>query len=224
MNRGFAVHGDRLYKLTLDMHLLALEMKTGKVLWDVEVDSWRKANAGTGAPLIVKDKILVGNAGGDIASRGFVDAYDFTGQARVAILERAAADEPGGDAWPAAERPTRRRGGLADRHLRSRPEPGVLAAWQPEPGLRRNNPAGATISTATRSWRLTQTRASCGGISSSRRGTSGTTTDRTPVLADLTIGGTPRKVVMHANRNGFFYVLDRTNGQFLHRKALQSRK
>jgi alcohol dehydrogenase (cytochrome c) len=76
VNRGFAVYGDRLFMATLDAHLVALEMKTGKVIFDVEMETEERGFAGTGAPLIVKDKLIVGIAGGEYANRGFIDAYD----------------------------------------------------------------------------------------------------------------------------------------------------
>src|SRR5579884_2729838 len=76
VNRGFAVLRDRLFMVTLDAHFLALEMKSGKVLYDVEMAKVQDGFAGTGAPLVVNDKVLVGVAGGEYANRGFIDAYD----------------------------------------------------------------------------------------------------------------------------------------------------
>src|SRR6202051_927349 len=76
VNRGFAILGDRLYMGTLDAHLVALDRKTGAVIWDVAVGDLKKANAITHAPLVLKGKVIVGVAGGDFSSRGFIDAYD----------------------------------------------------------------------------------------------------------------------------------------------------
>ena len=76
VNRGFAVYGDKLYMTTLDSHLLALDMKTGKVVWEVEVADFKLGYASTPAPLVVKDKLIVGIAGGEYANRGFLDAYE----------------------------------------------------------------------------------------------------------------------------------------------------
>ena len=70
VNRGFAILGDRLYMGTLDAHLVALDRKTGSVIWDVAVGDPKKANAITAAPLVVKDKVIIGVAGGDFSSRG----------------------------------------------------------------------------------------------------------------------------------------------------------
>ena len=76
VNRGFGILGDRLYMGTLDAHLVALDRKTGDVIWDVAVGDLKKANAITAAPLVIKDKVIIGVAGGDFSSRGYIDAYD----------------------------------------------------------------------------------------------------------------------------------------------------
>jgi len=74
VNRGFGILGDRLYMGTLNVHLVALDRKTGTVIWDVAVEDAENGYAITMAPLVVKDKVIVGVAGGDRASRGFLDA------------------------------------------------------------------------------------------------------------------------------------------------------
>ena len=86
-NRGFAALGDRLFMATLDAHLLAFDRNTGKIVWDVVVDDYKLGHAVIAAPLVVKDKVIVGNSGGDIPTRGFIDAYDAEDrQARLALL------------------------------------------------------------------------------------------------------------------------------------------
>src|SRR5205814_8972735 len=75
-NRGFAALGDRVYMGTLDAHLVALDAKTGRVRWDVAAADADKGYSFTGAPLVVKDKVIVGMAGGEYGVRGFIDAYD----------------------------------------------------------------------------------------------------------------------------------------------------
>ena len=76
VNKGFGVLGDRLFMTTLDAHLLALDMKTGAVVWDATLEDYTKGYASTIAPLVVKDKVIVGVAGGEYGIRGFIDAYD----------------------------------------------------------------------------------------------------------------------------------------------------
>ncbi len=69
VNRGFAVYGNRLFMTTLDAHVVALDLKTGTEVWDVTMADYKAGHAGTGAPLIVKDKVVVGIAGGEFAIR-----------------------------------------------------------------------------------------------------------------------------------------------------------
>jgi alcohol dehydrogenase (cytochrome c) len=83
VNRGFAALGDRLFMTTLDMHLIAMDRATGRVMWDVVVDDYKQGHAGITAPLVVKDKVIIGNSGGDLPTRGFIDAYDPATGARI---------------------------------------------------------------------------------------------------------------------------------------------
>jgi alcohol dehydrogenase (cytochrome c) len=76
LNRGFAALGDRLFMGTLDAHVVALDAKTGRVRWDVASADADKGYSFTGAPLVVKNKVIVGVAGGEYGVRGFIDAYD----------------------------------------------------------------------------------------------------------------------------------------------------
>src|SRR5690348_4092442 len=75
VNRGFASLGDRLFKVNIEDTLVALDKSSGKELWQTVLGDWRKGYTGTLAPLIVKDKVLVGTAGAEFGIRGFVDAY-----------------------------------------------------------------------------------------------------------------------------------------------------
>jgi alcohol dehydrogenase (cytochrome c) len=101
VNRGFGVLGDRLYMTTIDAHLVALDMRTGGVLFDAELIDYKAGYSATVAPLVVKDKVIVGVAGAEYGIRGFIDAYDAqTGKTRVALLHRREAGRPGGNTWP----------------------------------------------------------------------------------------------------------------------------
>jgi alcohol dehydrogenase (cytochrome c) len=75
-NRGMAALGDNVFMGTLDAHLVALDAKTGRVRWDVAAAEADKGYSFTGAPLAVKDKVIIGVAGGEYGIRGFIDAYD----------------------------------------------------------------------------------------------------------------------------------------------------
>src|SRR4029453_14607669 len=100
VTRGLAAYQDRLFMVTLDAHFVALEMKTGKVIYDVEMAPAKDGFAGTGAPLIVKDKVIVGIAGGEFANRGFIDAYDpATGERLWRFYTIPAPDEKGSETW-----------------------------------------------------------------------------------------------------------------------------
>ena len=182
------------------------------------VGDLKKANAITAAPLVVKDKVIIGVAGGDFASRGFIDAYDAqTGERAWRFYTIPGPGEPGSESWPNAEAAAaRRRRRLGHRQLRSGAEPGLLRHRQSESGLLRRRSRRATTSTPARSSRSTPTP---GKLRWHYQFTPHDVHDwdsaHVPVLADLTIGGRPRKVVMVANRNGFFYTLDRETGKLL---------
>ena len=172
-NRGFAVLGDLLFMGTLDAHLIALDRRTGKPVWDATVADFKVGYAITQAPLIVKDKVIIGIAGGDIPTRGFVDAYDpKTGVRAWRFYTIPARGEPGSETWSDADRAAaRRRRHLADRQLRSRAQPALLGRRQSESRLLRRGPQGRQPLHRVARSRSTPTPASCAGTSSSRRTT-----------------------------------------------------
>ena len=217
VNRGFAIYGDRLYMATLDAHLVALEMKTGKVIWDIEIADYRQGYASTPAPLIVKDKVLVGIAGGEYAIRGFLDAYDVnTGKRAWRFWTIPAPGDPGSDTWPVE---TWERGG-APTWLSGSYDPELnIVYWgtgNPNPDFYGDNRKGDNLYSGS----LLALDADTGTLKWHFQFTPHDTHDwdanQIPVLADVTVGGEPRKVVMVANRNGFLYVLDRVSGKFMH--------
>jgi alcohol dehydrogenase (cytochrome c) len=98
VNRGIAVYRDLLLMTTLDAHLVALDMKTGKQVYDVVLEDYKRGYASTMAPLLVKDKVIVGIAGAEFGIRGFIDAYDAaTGKRDWRFYTVAGPGEPGGD-------------------------------------------------------------------------------------------------------------------------------
>jgi len=216
VNRGFAIYGDRLFMVTLDAHLVALEAKTGKVVFDVEMATVKDGFAATGAPLVVKGKVIVGVAGGEFANRGFIDAYDpQSGQRLWRFYTIPAPGEAGSDTW---QGDIWQRGG-APTWLTGTYDPALnLLYWgtgNPNPDWDGESRPGANLytdsllaldpDTGTLKWHFQYT----------PHDTHDWDANEVPVLADLTIGGRPRKVVMMANRNGFFYVNDRATGEFL---------
>src|SRR5258706_13187530 len=216
VNRGFGVLGDKLFMVTLDAHLLSLDMKTGAIAWDVTMQDYTNGSGSTIAPLVVKDKVIVGVAGGEFGIRGFIDAYDAqTGKRAWRFYTIPGPGEPGhntwsGDSW--------QRGGS-----------GVWAtgAYDPETNLvyiGTGNP-GPDYHSESRegdnlySCSILAIDADTGKLKWHYQFTPHDVHDwdatEVPVLADLTIAGQPRKVLMFANRNGFYYTLDRTNGRLI---------
>src|SRR4029079_11924790 len=112
VNRGFGILGDRLFLTTLDAHLLALDTKTGNVLWDIELADYKAGHSATMAPLVVKDKVIVGISGGDYPTRGFLDAYDPANGKRIwRFYTVPSPGEPGSETWPASPELLARGGG-----------------------------------------------------------------------------------------------------------------
>ena len=219
VNRGLAVYGNRLFMNTLDAHLVALDIKTGAVVYDIEVANYKEGYASTPAPLIVKDKVVVGVAGGEYGIRGFVDAYDAaTGKRAWRFYTVPAAGEPGSDSWPADV--WQRGGGPTWLTGTYDPEMNLLfwGTGNPAPDWNGDERAGDNLYTGS----VVALDADTGKLRWHFQFTPHDVHDwdanQIPVLADATIGGQPRKVVMLANRNGFFYTLDRATGRFLQGK------
>jgi len=216
-NRGFAMLGERLFMGTLDAHLVALHRDTGEVLWDVELDDFRLGHAVTHAPLVVGDKVIVGNAGGDIPSRGFIDAIDAATGERVWRFWTIPADgEPGSETWSDAD--VLPRGGGAAWQVGSYDRDLNLIYWgvgNPNPDYFGEDRLGDNLYTAS----VVALDADTGELRWHFQFTPHDLHDwdsnHVPVLAELPIGGRERRVVMVANRNSFFYVLDRETGEFL---------
>jgi alcohol dehydrogenase (cytochrome c) len=217
VNRGFGLLGDRLFMLTLDAHLVSLNAKTGTVMWDSVLADYKIGYAATGAPLVVKDKVIVGISGGDFPTRGFIDAYNPTTGARIwRFYTVPAPGEPGSETWPAAD--VMARGGGATWVTGSYDPESNMIFWgtgNPNPLYYGDDRKGTNLYTAS----IVALDADTGTLKWTFQFSPHDTHDwdstHVPVLADLTIAGQPRKVVMVANRNGFFYVFDRITGKLL---------
>jgi alcohol dehydrogenase (cytochrome c) len=216
-NRGFAILGDRLFMGTLDAHLVALDRQTGKVLWDVVADDFTVGHALTIAPLVVKDTVIVGNAGGDLPTRGFIDAYAPESGARVwRFYTIPGPGEPGSETWSDAD-VLPRGGGAAWQSGAYDPELNLIywGTGNPNPDYYGGDRVGDNLYTTS----IVALDADTGTLRWHFQFTPHDTHDwdsnHVPVLADLTIEGRVRRVVMVANRNGFFYTLDRETGELL---------
>ena len=136
VNRGVAILNDMVYVGTFDSHLVALDIKSGIVRWDAEVAEPKLGHSITAAPLALKDKILVGIAGGEYGIRGFVDAYDAkTGQRAWRFWTVPAAGEPGSETWSRRLGKNRRSHHVGYRRLRSGAKHRVLGHGQSGAGL-----------------------------------------------------------------------------------------
>jgi alcohol dehydrogenase (cytochrome c) len=221
VNRGLAIYGDRVFMATLDAYLVALDIKTGKVVWETQIADYKVGYASTGAPLIVKDKIITGIAGGEFAIRGFLDAYDVnTGKQVWRFWTVPAPGEPGSETWP-KEANSWERGG-APTWLSGSYDPELnLVYWgtgNPNPDFYGDDRKGDNLYSGS----LIALDADRGTLKWHYQFTPHDLHDwdanQIPILADLSVSGKPLKAVIVANRNGFLYVLDRATGAFVQAK------
>ena len=216
VNRGFAVLGNRLFMNTLDAHLLAFDMKTGAVLWDTVIDDYKLGYSATSAPLIVKDKVVVGIAGAEYGIRGFVDAFDVaTGTRSWRFWVVPGPGEKGSETW---EGDSWKRGGGSTWVTGTYDPSTNVIYWgtgNPGPDLFGDDREGDNLYTDS----VVALDGDTGTLKWYYQFTPHDTHDwdatQVPVLAEKTIDGVARKVLMFANRNGFFYTFDRTNGTLI---------
>lgn len=215
-NRGVAMLGNTLFMGTLDARLIAIDATTGKALWNVEVGDVQRAYSITMSPLVVKDKVLVGVGGGEYGIRGFVAAYDAaTGEEVWRTYTIPGPGEPGhetweGDDWEHGGAPVWITGSF-DPELNltywgvGNPGPD----WNPDqrPGDNLYSDAAIALDADTGELRWYFQFTPNDGYDYDAV--------QVPVLVDMEWEGEPRKLMLWANRNGFFYVLDRVTGEFL---------
>jgi alcohol dehydrogenase (cytochrome c) len=216
VNRGVALLDDRVYVGTLHAHLVALDATSGAVRWDVEVADNALGYAITSAPLAIDGKIVIGVSGGEAGIRGFLDAYDAKTGARAWRFQTIPGPgEPGqetwqGDSWKTGGAPTWLSGSYD-------PELDLLywGVGNPAPDWNGDHRQGDNLYSCS----LVALDAATGTLRWHFQFTPHDTHDwdanQVPVLVDADVGGRPRKLVVTANRNGFYYVLDRTSGEFL---------
>ncbi len=221
VNRGVAVLDDMVYVATLDAHLVALDSKTGAVRWDVTVADYKLGYCLTAAPLAIKGAILTGTAGGEAGIRGFVDAYDpKTGKKVWRFYTIPGPGEPGNDTWAkdAKGNETWKTGGGSTWVTGSYDAKSNIVYWgvgNPGPDWNGDFRQGDNLYTCS----LVAIDGLTGKLRWHFQFTPHDTHDwdatEIPVLTDMTIRGKSRKVVIMANRNAFYYVLDRDTGEFL---------
>ena len=216
VNRGVAILDDTVYVGTLHTHLVALDAKSGVVRWDVIVDDNKKGYYITSAPLAIDGKILIGISGGETGIRGFVDAFDAkTGKRVWRTYTVPAPGEPGSETWGKASWQT----GGGSTWLTGSYDPDLkLVYWgvgNPGPDFNADERPGDNLYTCS----LLALNPTDGNIRWYFQFTPHDTHDwdsvEIPVLFDSTVNGQARKLVAMANRNGFYYVLDRKTGEFI---------
>ncbi|MBV9267121.1 MAG: PQQ-binding-like beta-propeller repeat protein [Acidobacteriaceae bacterium] len=215
-NRGVAVLGSRVYIETDNAHLLCLDARSGYLLWDVAYASGNKNYGATSAPLVIKDKVLVGTSGGDDGVRGFIAAFDAASGKEVwRHWTIPAPGEFGSESWP------------GDMYLRGGATTWMPGTFDPElntvywgtsnasPDFDGDVRPGDDLYTAC----VLALDPDTGHLKWYFQFTPHDLFDydaaETPVLVDTVYRGSARKLLIQANRNGYLYVLDRTNGKFL---------
>jgi len=215
-NRGVAIWHSKVFLETDNAHLLCLDARSGHLLWDVAYTDGNKNYGATSAPLVVKDKVLVGTSGGDDGVRGFVSAFDAeSGKLAWRFWTIPGPGEFGSSSWP-GEMYLRGGGttwmpGTYDAELNtiywgtSNPAPDFEGSVRPGDDLYTDCVLALDPDTGKLKWYFQFTPHDLYDYDA----------NETPVLIDTLYKGESRKLLVEANRNGFIYVLDRTNGKFL---------
>ena len=220
VNRGVAILGDTLFMATVDAHLIAIDAKNGRPIWKTKVGDATSAYGMTLAPLVIKDKVVVGVAGAEFGIRGYIAAYDaVTGKEAWRFYTIPGPGEPGHETW---ENDAWKHGGGSvwttgtyDPELNltywgiGNPGPDFNNAQRPGDNLYSDSVVALDADTGQLKWHFQFTPNDPYDYDSTQ----------VPVLVDADWEGKPRKLMYFANRNGFFYVLDRATGEFLLGKA-----
>lgn len=216
INRGVAILGDRVFLVTDNAHLVALHRVTGALLWDTEMGDGKQPYGATSAPLVVNDLVLSGTSGGDEGVRGFVAAYRATTGKRVwRFWNVPAPGDPEASTWRgrAIEHPcvSSWLTGTYDRETNQvfwttgNPCPDYNGDERAGDNLYANSVVSLNPLTGKLNWYFQFT----------PHDTHDWDASETPMIVDTQYRGQERKLLLQGNRNGFFYVLDRTNGKFL---------
>ena len=222
LTRGVAILGDKLFLATLDAQMIAINAKTGKEIWKTDVADYKQQYSMTVAPLVVKDKVITGVAGGEHGIRGFIAAYDAnTGKEVWRFNTVPGPGEAGYETWLGKD------GKPNDSYLHGGAPIWVTGSYDPETNLTMwgTGNAGpdwdgdARLGDNLYSSSVVALDADTGKLKWHYQFSPHNEFDwdatQVPVLADVQIQGRPRKVMLWANRNGMFYVLDRTDGKFI---------
>ncbi|MEO8225765.1 MAG: PQQ-binding-like beta-propeller repeat protein [Gammaproteobacteria bacterium] len=219
-NRGIAIRGDKVYVLTLDAYLVAVSTATGRMVWQTKVAESREGYSMTSAPLAVDGHVMVGVAGGEFGIRGIVAAFSpEDGRLLWTFNVIPGPGEPGhdtwkGDSWKTGGGPTWSTGAY-DKDLdvvywtTGNPWPPLDTKGRAGDNLYTNSVVALDLQTGKLRWYYQFTPADSHDWDSAQQ----------PILADINWQGQKVPALLLANRNGFYYALDRRNGKFLLAKA-----
>ena len=215
INRGAALFDGKVFRTTLDAQVQALDGKTGKEIWKTKAAEYKEGYSMTVAPLVADGIVIVGMSGAEFGTRGFIDGYDAqTGKRVWRTYSVPMPGEPGGDTWPGD---TAKLGGGST---------WITGSYDPETntvfwGIGNPGPFNAAVRKGDNLYTdsILALDAKTGKIKWHYQFSPNDPFDYDSVaemvLATINIEGKPTKVVMDANRNGFFYVLDRATGKLL---------
>jgi alcohol dehydrogenase (cytochrome c) len=215
-NRGVGIWHSRVYLETDNAHLLCLDARSGHLLWEVAYTDGSKNYGATSAPLVVKDKVIVGTSGGDDGVRGFISAFDAeTGKLAWQFWTIPGPGEPGSSSWPGDSYlhggGTTWMPGTFDPKLNtiywgtSNPSPDFDGDSRPGDDLYTDCVLALDPDTGKLKWHFQFTPHDLYDYDATEA----------PVLIDEVYKGQSRKLLVEANRNGFLYILDRVDGKFL---------
>jgi alcohol dehydrogenase (cytochrome c) len=216
VNRGLAILGDKVFLGTLDAHVIALDAKTGNVVWDRVAADYRTGYSFTVAPLAVKNLVVIGISGGEYGVRGFIDAYNAaTGERKWRFYTVPGPGQPGhdtwqGDSWKTGGAPAWNTGTYdpATNLIfwpTGNPAPSNRGAGRAGDNLYSNSLLALNADTGTMNWYFQFTKHDEHDW------------DATQIPVMIEAGG--KHLIAQADRNGFFYVIDRTNGKLLSANA-----
>jgi alcohol dehydrogenase (cytochrome c) len=214
-NRGAAtIYNGKLFRVTVDNHVLALDMKTGEPIWNQKFADAKDGYYATSAPIVANGVLISGVAGGESTTRGFLDGWDpDTGKKLWRRYTIPAPGEPGSETWPKNSDAWSQGGGPTWRSGSYDPQLDLVywGVGNAEPYDPRTREGLDSLFTNS----VLALRPKTGEIACYFQYTPNDVYDvdatDEQLLADIQVGGQPRKVMIQANKNGFLYVLDRTN-------------
>ena len=214
-NRGGAtIYNGKLFRITVDNHVLALDMKTGKEVWNQRFADWKEGYYATGGPIVANGVLISGVSGGESTTRGFLDGWDpDTGTKLWRRYTIPAPGEPGSETWPKNSDAWKYGGGPTWRSGSYDPELDLVywGTGNAEPYDPRPREGMDSLFTSS----VLAIRPKTGEVVCYFQYTPNDIYDvdgnDEQVLADMQINGQRRKLMIQANKNGFMYVLDRTN-------------